>query len=377
MTPEVLDQVVEQHMSQSARQVTFCWQGGEPTLMGLSFFEDVVRLQAKYGRGHRVANALQTNATLLDKRWAAFLRKYNFLVGVSLDGNARIHDANRRGGANQDTWSKVVDSIKMLLDAGVATNVLAVVTQASAGYGLQTYDLLQELGLRHMQFIPLVDPNPDGSSGMRPLTVSPESYGAFLCKVFDRWVSDLGSHKQTSVRTFDALLAHYLGLTPPECTMHETCGSYLVIEHNGAVYPCDFFVEPGWELGNVMTSNLATLWHSPKRHAFGALKADLPQGCQQCEWLSVCRGGCPKDRVLGELPRSNHLCDAYRALFGHAHERLTAIAAQQSAQRATAAPRVQVDRGLPGGDWSASKIGRNDPCPCGSGSKYKKCCGRQ
>ena len=376
MTREVLELLVEQHMSQSAREITFCWQGGEPTLMGLSFFEHVVTLEAKYGRGHRVANALQTNAIVLDKRWAAFLNQYNFLVGVSLDGNAQIHDAIRRDGSSQGTWSKVVDSIKMLLDAGVATNVLAVVTQASAGCARETYDLLQELGLRHMQFIPLVDPEPDGVSGMRPHTVRPEAYGTFLCELFDRWMLDLGSRKQTSVRTFDALMAHYLGLTPPECTMHANCSSYLVVEHNGAVYPCDFFVEPGWELGNIATSDLATLWRSPKRQAFSALKSDLPQACKQCSWLSACRGGCPKDRVLGDMPRSNYLCDAYRALFSHAHGRLTALAAQYSAQRVSAAVPTQGVRGQPYGGSSTNKIGRNDPCPCGSNSKFKNCCGR-
>ena len=147
--------------------------------------------------------------------------------------------------------------------------------------------------------------------------------------------------------------------------MHAACDSYLVVEHDGAVYPCDFFVQPGWELGNITTSHLATLWRLPKRLAFGARKAELPQACKECEWLSVCRGGCPKDRIHGDTPRTNHLCDAYRALFLHAHDRLTALAAQLSRQNARATAGV----GL-------RKIGRNDPCPCGSKSKYKKCCGR-
>ena len=313
MSGEVLRCLVEQHMPPSAPDVTFCWQGGEPTLMGLSFFEHVVALQTHYGRGHRVANALQTNATLLDKSWAAFLTKYNFLVGVSLDGDAQVHDANRRDGASHGTWSKVANSIKMLLDAGVATNVLAAVTEESARCAQETYGLFQELGLRHMQFIPIVDPDRGGLGGRSAHSVRPETYATFLCELFDRWVLDLGGPKQTSVRTFDALLACYLGLTPPECTMHATCGSYLVVEHDGAVYPCDFFVEPTWELGSITTSNLATLWRSPKRQVFGNLKADLPQACRECDWLSVCRGGCPKDRVLGETPRSNYLCEIGRA----------------------------------------------------------------
>ena len=377
MTGEILERLIEQHMSQAAREVSFCWQGGEPTLMGLSFFEQAVTLQARYGRGHRVGNALQTNATLLDKHWAAFLKKYNFLVGVSLDGDAQVHDANRRDGASQGTWSKVAGSIKMLLDAGVATNVLAVVTEASAGRGLETYGLLQELGIRHMQFIPIVDRDPNEPCGVSPHSVRPGTYGTFLCELFDRWMLDLESPEPTSVRTFDSLLTYYLGLPPPDCTMHVTCGSYLVVEHNGVVYPCDFFVEPGWELGNIMTSDLATLWRSPKRQAFGALKAELPQKCQECKWLSVCRGGCPKDRVLGETPRSSYQCDAYRALFSHAHERLTALAAQHSAERVKAAAWKEGGLGRPDRGSSSRKIGRNDPCPCGSNSKYKKCCGRQ
>jgi uncharacterized protein len=146
--------------------------------------------------------------------------------------------------------------------------------------------------------------------------------------------------------------------------MHTTCDSYLVVEHNGAVYPCDFFVEPDWQLGNITTSHLATLWRTPKRLAFSARKAELPLACKECEWLSVCRGGCPKDRVHSDTPQRNYLCHAYRALFSHAHDRLTALAAQLTRQSAPA--RVGYVR---------HKIGRNDPCPCGSKSKYKKCCG--
>jgi uncharacterized protein len=157
--------------------------------------------------------------------------------------------------------------------------------------------------------------------------------------------------------------------------MHATCDSYLVVEHNGAVYPCDFFVEPGWDLGNIMTSDLATLWRSPKRQAFGALKADLPAGCRACVWLPVCRGGCTKDRVMGDAPRSSYLCEAYQALFRHAHERLTQVAAQHSAEQARSAAREKA-RYRPALGSPIRKIGRNAPCPCGSNSKYKKCCGR-
>jgi uncharacterized protein len=368
MSEAVLERLIEQHMSPSAREVSFCWQGGEPTMMGLSFFERVVALQTRHGRGHRVGNALQTNAILLDERWAAFLARYNFLVGVSLDGDTQVHDANRRDGASQGTWSRVTGNIRMLLKAGVATNALTVVTEASAGRAQETYGFLQGLGLRHMQFIPIVDADANAVDGVSPYSVRPKTYGAFLCEIFDRWMLDLGGPGSTSVRTFDALLAHYLGLEPPECTMQATCDSYLVVEHNGAVYPCDFFVEPGWELGNIMTSDLATLWRSPKRQAFGALKADLPARCRACVWLQVCRGGCTKDRVLGDGPRSTYLCEAYQALFRHAHERLTQVAAQHSAE--------QVRLGSQEKGSTIRKIGRNAPCPCGSNSKYKKCCGR-
>jgi uncharacterized protein len=376
MTEAVLERLIEQHMSPSAREVSFCWQGGEPTLMGLSFFERVVALQTRHGRGHRVGNALQTNAILLDERWAAFLARYNFLVGVSLDGDTQVHDANRRDGASQGTWSKVTGNIRMLLEAGVATNALTVVTEASAGRAQETYSFLQELGLRHMQFIPIVDADASAVDGVSPYSVRPKTYGIFLCELFDRWMLDLGGPRSTSVRTFDALLAHHLGLEPPECTMHATCDSYLVVEHNGAVYPCDFFVEPGWDLGNIMTSDLATLWRSPKRQAFGALKADLPARCRACVWLPVCRGGCTKDRVPGDAPRSTYLCEAYQALFHHAHERLTQVAAQHSAEQVRLAAREKGPRYRPAFGSTIGKIGRNVPCPCGSNSKYKKCCGR-
>lgn len=376
MTKALLERVVRQHLSQEARDVTFCWQGGEPTLLGLSFFEQVVTLEARHGRGHRVANALQTNATLLDQRWAAFLKEYEFLVGVSLDGGAALHDANRRDRAGRGTWAEVVGSIKMLLDAGVATNVLSVVTEAAAGRGRDTYEALLDLGLRHLQFIPLVHPDPEAATGDGLRPVRPATYGSFLCEVFDRWVRDLGSPEQSSVRAFDALLAHYLGLAPPDCTMQAHCDSYLVVEHDGTVYPCDFFVEPRWELGNVSTSPLPRLWDSAPRREFRALKAQLPLSCRTCEWLAVCGGGCPKDRPRGDLTRPSILCEAYRALFRHAHERLRALAAEVSGPRGSLATHTaEVSGHTESG--SRSSVGRNDPCPCGSRSKYKKCCGRK
>lgn len=375
MTPLVLEQLVQQHLSQSARDVSFCWQGGEPTLMGLPFFERVVALEEQYGRGHVVANSLQTNAMLLDKPWAAFLKKYVFLVGVSLDGDTPVHDANRRDAGDGGSWTKVVENIKMLLDAGVATNVLAVVTEESAGLAEETYHRLQEIGLRHMQFIPIVQPDPATPDGVTRHTVRPEAYGIFLCRLFDRWMLDRTGPRHTSVRAFDALLAHYLGREPPECTMQATCSSYLVVEHNGAVYPCDFFVDQQWELGNLTTTHLARLWRSPRRREFGALKAVLPGQCRDCRWLSVCRGGCPKDRLFGDTPRTSYLCDGYRAFFNHAHDRLARLAAEEEARAARAAGGDPMLHTPPPSRSPTARVGRNAPCPCGSNLKYKRCCG--
>jgi uncharacterized protein len=328
MPEETLTEMIRQLMGQSGEHVGIGWQGGEPTLMGLPFFERAVALMRKFGRGRSIANGLQTNGLFLDNAWARFLQHFNFLVGLSLDGPCHIHDRYRQTRDGNGTWATVTDRAKMLLDAGVAVNALSVVTDYAADFPEETYTFFKEAGLSHMQFIPCVEFAPDGPGGVQPFTVSPEKFGSFLCTVFDLWLSDfIEGQPTTSIRFFDSIFYRYVGLTPPECTLQERCGHYLVVEHTGDVYACDFFVEPEWHLGNLHETQLSDLLNSEKQQQFGTMKTNLPEACRSCRWLSLCGGGCTRHRRPPEAPEApGYLCEAYRRFFEHADSRMKVLA---------------------------------------------------
>ncbi len=365
MSESVLEETIKQFMLEKQSHFSFGWQGGEPTLMGLPFFEKAVEFQIKYGKGKSVGNGLQTNGILIDKEWVRFLKKYNFLVGLSLDGPQHVHDHYRLFKGGKGSWAQVTDHARLLLDSGVEVNTLSVVSDYSVQFPDEIYAFHKELGLNYMQFIPCVEPDPAQPDKATSFSVPAEAYGNFLVRLFDLWQADFkGSVATTSIRFFDSVFHKYVGLNAPECTLTRTCGDYVVVEHNGDVYSCDFFVQPEWKLGNVMNGNLSDMLNSPLQKKFGMLKADLPEKCIKCRWLEICRGGCTKGRIHD---RSNHLCLSYMMFFEHAHQRLSELAEKWLKQN-TAPP-------ISPHDSNPQKPGRNSPCPCGSGKKYKKCCG--
>lgn len=362
MSEDVLEEMIRQLMRSPSGDISIGWQGGEPTLMGLPFFQKAVDLEQRYGCGKTVGNGLQTNGMLLNREWADFFRNYNFLIGLSIDGPEHVHDCYRRMQSGGVTWQRVRDAAKLLLDAGVSVNALSVVNDYSVGFPREIYEHHKELGLPFMQFIPCVESDPAHPGSKAPFTVPAEQYGKFLCEVFDFWRADFaGDTPTTSVRFFESLLFSYAGFPPPECTLCEECGVYLVVEHNGDVYACDFFVEPSWRLGNVMQDSMHSLLNGERQTAFGRMKVQLPAICAECEWLSLCRGGCVKDRLRTGTMKENHLCGAFKTFFAHADGEFRALV-EKWRRRQDARER-------------AVGIGRNDPCPCGSGKKYKKCCG--
>ena len=351
MSDDVQRALVRETMRAAGKQVIFVWQGGEPTLMGHRFFERAVELQMKFGRGQTVGNALQTNGLLLDDRWLQLFRRYRFLIGISLDGPEQVHDHHRRRLGGQGSHARAVAATRRLLEAGISTNSLSVVTDHSVKFPRQIYSHLRSLGLTHLQFIPCVEP-----SERRP---DPAAYGDFLCQVFDLWCKDFRKGLPTAtVRNFESVLHLYAGYPAPECTLMDSCGVYLVVEHDGGVYPCDFYVEPQWRLGDVTRDSLGDLLNSDRQRGFGQLKTQLCRRCQACPWLAYCRGGCTHHRPApGEL---NLFCDAFKALFHHASPRMKRMVAQLDKENTP----VQ----------ATGKTGRNDLCPCGSGKKFKRCC---
>lgn len=374
MTEVILEETIRQMMTQSGEQVSFGWQGGEPTLMGLPFFENVVEFQKRYGHGQSTGNGLQTNGILINKNWAKFLRDYKFLIGLSIDGPEHIHNRYRFMRNGQGSWSRVVDRAKLLLDAEVAVNALIVVNNYSVRFPQEIYEFHKNLGLKYMQFIPCMELEPKDPTRAAPFSAPSKEYGKFLCKLFDLWLADFINDKPTtSVRFFDSVFFQYVDMEPPECTLLPACGVYVVVEHNGDVYSCDFYVEPEWKLGNIMEGNLTEMLNSDLQYSFGLMKATLPTACKNCRWLRYCRGGCTKNRIRNPQEGSiNKFCKSYKMFFEHADSSLRDLAQKWKRQQILEEQKT-ISQNT---EERRIKVGRNEPCPCGSGLKFKKCCGK-
>lgn len=324
-----------------AREAQFNWQGGEPTLVGLDFYRYACDIQqAAAPAGMRCTNTLQTHGLHLDGEWITFLRTQRFLVGLSIDGPPDLHDLHRRDAHGRGTGKRALHAMQTLCDHDVPFNVLAVVHRDNVDHPTEVYDFLVEQGVEHIQFIPLVIP--DASPGAEPGAVRPPSveagrYGAFLCRVFDRWLSrDVG---HVFVQGFESALACWLGRTPSLCTWQRTCGNALALEHNGDVYACDHFVDPGHRLGNIHETPLSVLASASRQRHFGLAKAELSPACAACDVRFACQGGCPKDRILTRAEtaaRHNYLCAGLQAFFRHIDRPMREMAARLRAGRPAA-----------------------------------------
>lgn len=342
MDDTTLDEYVRQYIaSQPGREVSFAWQGGEPTLLGVNFFRRAVELQRKYADGKRITNALQTNGTLLDDEWCEFLAKHEFLIGLSIDGPRELHDHYRVDKKGEGSFDEVVRGLNLLKKHGVEFNTLTVVNRVNSRKPLEVYSFLREFGSGFMQFIPLVEreatdespfrkmqldlagpPEPGKPRDFYPVTpwsVRPEDYGRFLCTIFDEWVRrDVG---KVFVQMFDVSLGNWVGAPPSLCVFSERCGRAVAIEHNGDLYSCDHYVYPAYKLGNILETQMADLIESPFQQKFGNDKFDtLPQYCRRCDVRFACHGECPKHRFLrtpdGE-EGLNYLCAGYKMFFNH------------------------------------------------------------
>ena len=330
MSDETLENFVRAYIqAQRVPEVTFAWQGGEPTLMGLDFYYRAVELQEKYRRpGMRVLNSFQTNATLLNDDWGQLFSQHHFLIGVSLDGPPALHDAYRLDKGGRPTFERVMAGIQVLKKWQVDFNILACVNNITARKPLEVYRFLRDtVGTEFIQFIPIVEHDPSQPNGASPRSVSARDYGYFLCEIFDEWVrKDVG---RVFVQIFDATLASWSGNHPGLCIFEETCGSALAMEHNGDVYSCDHFVTPAFRLGSIAEHPLAELAGSPAQITFGQNKKEgLPHQCLNCPVRFACNGGCPKDRFIQTADGEdglNYLCGGFQAFFSHVDQPMRAM----------------------------------------------------
>lgn len=321
MSDDLLEKFIRQQIEANpSQEITFNWQGGEPTLLGLEFFQRAVTLQQKYIKpGIRILNTLQTNGTTLDGDWCKFFYENQFLVGISLDGPRSEHDHFRVDKLGAPTFPRVMKGIELLHRYRVEHNILTCIHSANVNRGAVIYRFLRdEADARFIQFIPIVE-NDSRDGGMTNRSVTGIQYGDFLISVFDEWVHhDVG---RVFVQIFDAALGIWFGYPSTLCVFSETCGNAPALEHNGDVFSCDHFVDSDHLIGNIATTHLAEIVASPRQQTFGLDKrGKLPRCCRECKVLFVCNGGCPKDRVCmspdGE-PGLNALCKGYLDFFGH------------------------------------------------------------
>ncbi len=377
MSDDLLESYIRQYIgAQKVPLATIAWQGGEPTLMGLPFFKKAMELVAKYRRpGMIIHNTIQTNGTLIDAEWCRFFKENNFLVGLSLDGPREIHDTYRVDKSGKPTFDKVIRAAKLLKKHKVDFNILTTAHAANSDYPLDVYRFLRDdVRAEFIQFIPIVERDETGR--VAEWSVKPEQYGRFLSSIFDEWVRrDVG---KVFVQIFDASLAAWTGAFQSICVLSQTCGTALALEHNGDLYSCDHFVDRGHLLGNIEKESMGKLASSVKQRRFGQDKLDsLPKYCLKCDVRFACNGECPKNRFMktpdGE-PGLNYLCAGYREFFRHIDSsmRFMANELRQGREAANIMKYSASDRI----SSAVFKPGRNDPCPCGSGMKYKKCHGR-
>lgn len=376
MTEEMLETYVRSFIEESPGPfVHFVWHGGEPTLLGVDFYRTALRLQQRYlPAGWTCMNNLQTNGVLLDDEWCSFLAEHQFHVGISIDGPARLHDTCRPDKAGRPTHQQVTRALQLLQRHGIHPDVLCTLNAVTAPHPVEVYRFFLDQGVRWLQFLPVVQRTADG--GASDWSVTPEAMGAFLCTVFDEWVRhDVG---RIAVQTFEECVRVWMGESAGLCTMAETCGRVLAMEHDGSVYSCDHFVEPEHRLGDLSAGTLAALVDSPAQITFGRAKHDgLPRYCRECPVLFVCNGGCPKDRFVsapdGEADL-NYLCSGYRDFYEHVAPYMARMVTL--ARRGTHASAIMAELKLREADDEAPwrRASRNDPCPCGSGRKYKQCC---
>jgi uncharacterized protein len=384
MSDEVLESFTRQYIeAQRVPEVNFGWQGGEPLLMGLEFFQQATELQSRFRRpGMRISNSLQTNGTLIDDDWARFFHDHDFLIGLSIDGPQEMHDAFRRDRGGGPSFDRVMKGLSLLKKYDVDFNILTTVHSANVHDPVAVYEFLRnEAATQFIQFIPIVKRiNETGfqeGTEIEPYSVTGPEYGQFLTGIFDEWIQrDVG---QVFIQIFDVALAAWSSHKPGLCVFEPTCGTAMVLEHNGDLYACDHFVEPRWSLGNITQAPLSVLAGSEKQRRFGQAKAHLPEACLECDVRFVCNGGCPKNRIPTPYEgRSglNLLCEGYKAFFRHIRHPMELMVEELRAHRPPANVMLRLVKEQVELEQRFASARRNDPCPCGSGLKFKFCHGR-
>lgn len=328
MSAETQEAIVKRILDCAEESCLIAFQGGEPTLAGLDFFRRQIELEKKYNHGKvKIEHAIQTNGLLIDDEWAEFFKENAFLVGVSLDGRKQIHDMYRLDAEGKGTHSRVMQAIQRLKNHGVEFNILSVLTEQGARSVRSSYGFFARNGLVWQQYIPCLDPL-GCVPGHTPYSLSREGFEQYLKSVFDCWYQDAVQGRLRYNRYFFNLLGLLLGQAPESCDMNGVCGIQYVVEADGSTYPCDFYMLDEWLLGNMVRDSFEVLDARREELKFIELSAEAMKSCTGCKWLGLCRGGCRRNRegAFGAPLGENFYCEAYKAFFEYAADKLLQVA---------------------------------------------------
>lgn len=364
---QTLEKFIKEYMEMSQGLVSFIWQGGEPLLAGLDFFEKVVYYQKKYStKFKRASNSIQTNGTLINKYWAQFFSQHGFFVGVSLDGPKEINDQRRVTRTGKPSFDLVMRGIEHLRNHRVEFNILTVIHETNVHRAKDLMNFYQQENFPYVQFIPCMDFKAQQVEQPGVFTITPEEYGSFLCEAFDHWYHD--GQPITSVRFFDNMLTGYLNQTAEHCIHQETCPKALVFEQNGDAYPCDFYMDEAYRLGNITVASFEDIATNPKLDTFVNQKKDFPETCKSCEFLKLCQGGCPRNRhnnASEDEQSKTYFCHSYKRIYRYAHNRMKLLADKIKQDKL----QTLIKAGYPLPKDS-------DMCMCGSNITFSSCCKR-
>ncbi len=330
MTDRLLEEYIKQLIQASTENtINFSWHGGEPLMAGIDFYRKVLRYQDVYKPdGKMILNGIQTNGTLIDEDWSQFFAEQGFLVGISIDGPAYLHNLYRRTKGNKNTWSQVNRAFRLLMKHSVIPEILCVVNSANVRYPLIIYDLFKRMGANYITFLPLVEPDPGSATGVSSDSVPSEEFGHFLSEIFDVWIEmDIGKIK---IQIFEEAARTAFNQDHTLCIFKKSCGGVPVVEHNGDFYSCDHYLDESHMIGNIMDNSISRYLNCEKQKTFGMAKLlSLPEYCIKCEVRSMCNGECPKNRFIlspdGEYGL-NYLCSGYKYFFNHCRPFVEAIA---------------------------------------------------
>ncbi|MFX0155909.1 MAG: anaerobic sulfatase maturase [Candidatus Hodarchaeota archaeon] len=366
MSDEVLEVMIASYMQTNQNNnYAFGWQGGEPTIMGLKFFQKAIEFQKHFAPpGAVISNGLQTNGTLITDDFARFLGEYKFLLGVSLDGPAYLHDTYRKTIGQKPTHNLVLRGIEHLRHNKVEFNILILVNNENVRKANEIYRYLRDQGFYYHQYIPCVEFNENNNP--KSFSITGEEWGNFICDLFDQWIKE--DVNKISIRHFDSILEYLVYGRYNVCYMGKNCCQYFVVEFDGSIFPCDFFVQENLLLGNVLYDKWKDILESPIYRKFGREKTNWHIDCNTCRFINLCHGDCQKFRIGGSKNSKllSVLCKGWKKFYIHALPRFEVLADKiRGGNEITSSNQIK-----------SKKIGRNSPCPCGSGKKYKNCCMR-